>query len=63
LQSWRERASWANVHKIRYIYAMTKDHVCFSTAIYLRIVQRLDSVNLLATFFKGNVNDYLIVNE
>jgi|LakMenEpi03Aug12_release.lakeMendotaPanAssembly.Ray.scaffolds.fasta_scaffold662542_1 hypothetical protein len=42
---------------------MTKDHVCFSTAIYIRIVQRFDSINLLATVFKGNVNDFLIVNQ
>ncbi len=42
---------------------MTKDHVCFSTAIYIRIVQRFDSINLLATVFKGNVNYFLIVNQ
>lgn len=42
---------------------MTKDHICFSTAIYLRILQRTDSVNLFATFFKANFNDYMIVNE
>jgi hypothetical protein len=63
LDSWRQRASWDNVQKIRYIFAMTKDHICFSTAIYLRIVQRADSVNLLAAFFKANHNDYMIVNQ
>lgn len=42
---------------------MTKDRVCFETAIYVRIMQRLDSVNLLATFFKANQNDFLLINE
>lgn len=41
---------------------MTKDRICFETAIYVRIVQRLDSVNLLATFFKANQNDFMLVN-
>lgn len=63
LESWRQRGSWANIQKIRYIFAMTKGHVCFSTAIYLRILQRADSVNLFATFWKANFNDYMIVNE
>lgn len=42
---------------------MTKDRICFETAIYVRIVQRLDSINLLATFFKANQNDFMLVNE
>lgn len=63
LESWRERASWANIHKTRYIFAMTKDNVCFESAIYLRIVQRMDSANLLAAFMKVNENDYMIINE
>lgn len=42
---------------------MTKDNVCFESAIYLRIVQRLESVNLLAAFMKVNENDYMIINE
>ena len=29
LESWRERASWDNIHKKRYIFAMTKDRICF----------------------------------
>jgi hypothetical protein len=63
LESWREKASWANIYKTRFIYAMTKDHVCFESAIYLRILQRLNSVNLMASFIKANENDYMIINE
>jgi PAS domain S-box-containing protein len=29
LNSWRERASWENIHTTRFIFAMTRDNVCF----------------------------------
>lgn len=48
---------------MRHIFAMNKDSLCFSTSIYLRIVQRLDTINILATFLKANENDYLLINE
>jgi len=48
---------------VRFIFAMTRDHVCFESAIYLRIIQRIDSVNLVAAFVKANENDYMIINE
>ena len=40
LQSWRLRCSWANINKMRYIFAVTKTNICFESIIYLRIVQR-----------------------
>ncbi len=63
LESWRETCSWSNFHKIRHIFAMTNERTCFETAIYLKIIQREQSINIIATFVKANENDYMLVNE
>lgn len=52
LEQWANNSSWANVGVLRDIFCITRENVSFSSGIYLKLVQRADSINILGSIFK-----------
>ena len=63
LANWVKRDHWDNIGKVRNIFGLNKNDACFSLFIYLKIIQREDSVNIIATCFQDNDQDFMIIND
>lgn len=63
LSNWAKKCSWANIGVFRSIFCVNKDNVCFSSGIYLKLVQRLDSINIIGSVFKENDKDFMIIDN
>ena len=48
---------------IRHIYALKKNEACFSLAIYLKIIQNSEGINIVASCFEDNSKDFMIINN
>ena len=63
LLNWVHTGSWTNFGVTRDIYAFNKNQTCFSCKAYLKIIQRKDDINIIATIFEENKSDFMIVNS
>lgn len=63
LANWVASGHWTNVGVVRHIFALSKNESCFSLAIYLKIIQRAETINIIAACFRDNDKDYMIIND
>lgn len=62
LKNWAISGSWQNIARLRSIFALNSRQICFSTNIYLKIIQKTDRLSLLGAFFLVNDKDYMLIN-
>lgn len=63
LNHWLTTSSWDNVGIMRNIYGLDRYENCFSLKIYLKIIQRSNTINIIATCFRDNDKDFMLVNN
>lgn len=63
LTNWANKCSWANIGVFRNIFCVTKENISFSSGIYLKIIQKLDSINIIGSIFKENDKDFMIIDN
>ena len=63
LERWRRGSSWENIGKLKEVYCVDQKGSCFSADLYLKVFQNPNSLSIIASIFKKNQHDCLVLSE